>query len=103
MPPLPAVAVRAGQAGVCDVHLGVDRAAQGRGGQHRGLANLAAAQIDRFGGGGRGPGAAVRLAGFDASVRELVMALGAGAALVVPGPGSCWPAPELAGWRPGSG
>ena len=64
---------------------------------HGGLVNLAVAQIDRFAvaAGDRVLGFAG--AGFDASVSELVVALGAGAVLVAPAAGQMLAGGELAG------
>ena len=64
---------------------------------HQGLANLAAAQIDRFAVAAGGRVLAFAAAVFDASVWELVMALGAGAVLVVPRAGQLLAGDELAG------
>ena len=66
---------------------------------HRGLANLAAAQIDRLAvaAGDRALPLAFAGPAFDASVWDMVMALGAGAVLVTARPGQLLAGGELAG------
>ena len=96
VPPLPAVAVRAGQAAYVIYTSGSTGTPKGVVVPHRGLANLAAALGPVL---GTGPGVRVlqfASLSFDASVQDLVM-LGSGVALVLPEPGQLPAGQELAG------
>ena len=64
---------------------------------HRGLAGLVWSQAERFGVGLGSRVLQFASLSFDAAVSELVVTLGSGAVLVVPGPGELPPAGSLAG------
>ena len=60
--PAPRRRTASAQHRLCDLHLGLDRHAEGCRGQHGGIPNLAARQIVRFAIDGRGSGPAIRFA-----------------------------------------
>ena len=101
---VPAGAAAAGAGGICDLHVGFDR--DGRRvwrSSHGGLANLAAAQIDRFAVAAGDRVLAFAAPGFDASVWEWWWRWARGRVLVAARAGQLLAGASWLGWWRGSG